>query len=228
MLNGRAIRILFEWLGGSYHKELNINLASRDDGELFRWFVASMLYGARISSRIASKTFMLLDEAGLTDVYRLRNADWNHIVELLDEGGYTRYDFKTADKLQEASKNLINYYNGSLNKLHERAESYIDLVNRIIKLAKGIGPLTAQIFLRELREIWSKATPPISRFTVDALVNLGHPSDRPLEVLKRIWSENSVRGYTLCDLEAALLKLAKDYCNKNKCKSCRIKDYCTL
>jgi hypothetical protein len=29
---------------------------------------------------------------------------WDDLVKILDEGGYTRYDFKTADRLLESNK----------------------------------------------------------------------------------------------------------------------------
>jgi hypothetical protein len=36
-----------------YSEELGIDLGKNDEGELFKWFLASILFGARISETIA-------------------------------------------------------------------------------------------------------------------------------------------------------------------------------
>jgi len=41
----------------SYSEELGINLKSRKSEKIFKWFLASILYGARISETIAKNTY---------------------------------------------------------------------------------------------------------------------------------------------------------------------------
>jgi len=41
-----------------YSEELGINLADNTDKELFKWFLASILFGARISETIAKHTYL--------------------------------------------------------------------------------------------------------------------------------------------------------------------------
>jgi len=53
---------------------------------------------------------------------------------------------------------LINKYNGSLTKLHREAENDEDLENKLANFY-GIGPVTENIFLRELRPFWEKSDP---------------------------------------------------------------------
>jgi len=52
---------------------------------------------------------------------------WDGLVEILDTGGYTRYDFKTATKLLEIMQMLNHVYGGDLNLLHEKARDPEDL-----------------------------------------------------------------------------------------------------
>jgi hypothetical protein len=40
-----------------YSEELGIDLASGDDEEVFKWFLASALFGGRISEDIAKRTY---------------------------------------------------------------------------------------------------------------------------------------------------------------------------
>ena len=131
---------------------------------------------------------------------------------LLDEGGYARYDFKTATKLLNVMGTLKEQYQGSLERLHALSGSYADLEARLRGLAGGIGPATVNIFLRELRGIWARATPPLSPLAQRAGEHLGlfPPGLTPeaaLEALTLEWRGQPVAGYDLADLEAALVRL---------------------
>ena len=53
---------------------------------------------------------------------------------------------------------LKNVYDGDLNILHEKAHDPEGLESKL-KEFKGVGPVTVNIFLRELRGIWEKAQP---------------------------------------------------------------------
>lgn len=153
---------------GRFSAELGIDVAELDDGELFKWLLAAVLFGARISERLAARTYRAFAERKLTTPEAIIECGWNGLVAVLDTGGYTRYDFKTATKLLSLSRSLLEDYQGSLNRLHAKAESAEDLERRLIALAKGIGPTTVNIFLRELRGVWAKAAPALSDLAIDA------------------------------------------------------------
>ena len=53
---------------------------------------------------------------------------------------------------------LLGEYRGSLERLHESARDSRDLEQRLLAFY-GVGPVTANIFLRELRPYWAKASP---------------------------------------------------------------------
>ncbi|MDH5811506.1 MAG: hypothetical protein QE160_04470 [Candidatus Verstraetearchaeota archaeon] len=144
--------------GRPYSEMLSIDLRAGDRA-YFEWFLAAFLYSKPIREESATRTFLLFREYGLTDPESLLKAGWDRIVEVLDEGGYTRYDFSTADRLLEISRNLIKDYGGSLNRLHEEARDGKDLEDRLRMLGKGIGPVTVSVFLRDMRKVWGKADP---------------------------------------------------------------------
>ncbi len=156
---------MVESIGISYPEKFHMNLME----EPFPWFLLSLLFGARIPESIAVRTFYMFKSEGLLTPESLIKRGWESLVVLLDSGGYTRYDFKTATKLIEASKNIISV--GSLNKIHE-SSSEVDLPNNLRSLAKGIGDVTIGIFLREMIGIWNKAKPlptPLVRATASML-----------------------------------------------------------
>lgn len=210
---------LVKGLGGGFAVQLGIDLSSRSEAALFKWWLASLLFGARIGEAIAVRSFKMLEAAGLDSPSRVLEQGWNRLVALLDQGGYVRYDFKTADKLLAVSRRLIDDYQGSLNQLHDAAQGSRDLEARLKALGKGVGDVTVAIFLRELRSIWPKADPSPGGLAVQAGQNLG------IESIKGFWRLHS-EGVSLSDFESALVRLAKDYCRKSRCLKCPVFNRC--
>jgi endonuclease III len=133
-----------------YSEDLKIDLSQPSDR--FQWFLASILFGARISEKIASKTYRAFHEAGIDTPEKILLAGWEELVRILDAGGYVRYDYSTATKLINIMMALKERY-GSLEELYQQSSDTKDLENRL-KDFKGIGPVTAKIFLREMRRVW--------------------------------------------------------------------------
>ncbi len=227
--------VLTTRLGGSFSRALGIELESLSEEEIFKWFLASILYGAPIRESSATKTFHVFMREGLITPRLILKKGWDGLVSLLDEGGYTRYDFKTATKLIEMSKNLIRRYGGSLSALHESSADSEDLKSRIMDLAKGIGAGTAEIFLREMRGIWKKANPPLSSLACLSAFKLGLLEKLPSseedrkgarDEIMEAWSEmgRSIREFV--ELESSLVRLGKGYCRKDRCNSCPVRELC--
>lgn len=142
-----------------YSEELGISLEGMGDPELFKWFLASVLFGTRISECIAEKTYRSFERHNLLDPARILEAGWDFLVSpVMREGGYVRYDEKTSRQVLRNCDMLIREYGGSLNRLHDTAEDPKNLERRVDDFY-GIGPVTVNIFLRELRPFWQKADP---------------------------------------------------------------------
>lgn len=135
---------------GIYSKDLGINLESGKEKELFKWFLACLLFGKPIQQKVAQNTYFEFKRAGLLSCEKILKAGWSELVEILDQGGYIRYDFSTATKLLNICKELKERY-GSLKNLLKRADSRKDLDRRLQEF-KGIGPVTTGIFLRDLKK----------------------------------------------------------------------------
>lgn len=211
---------------------LGIDLPTSDQGEIFKWFLASILFGARISETIAINTYREFEKEGVLSPSAILETGWDGLVEILDRGGYARYDYKTATKLIEVNKALMDRYEGDLNILHRAASNSEDLEERLKALGKGVGDVTVNIFLREMREIWPKAKPLPSELVVTAAKNVGFiPEDlkdgrKTLELLMRKWAEERTEMEGFSDFEAALLRLGKEFCRKMACGICPLKEGC--
>ena len=142
-----------------YSEELEIKLKKKNDEELFKWFLASILYGGHISEKIAKNTYFAFKKYNLLTPQKILDAGWEFLVyPIMREGGYVRYDGKKSDQILKDCQFLIEKYEGSLNRLHELAKNSKDLEDKIDEFY-GIGPITVNIFLRELRPYWEKADP---------------------------------------------------------------------
>jgi len=214
--------------GGRFSSQLGIDLSEGNSDQVFKWFLASILFGARISSPIAVKTYREFERKNVMAPEKLLETGWDGLVTILDDGGYVRYDFSTATKLLAVMEALIRNYDGDLNKLHQIAKNEEDLENRLMGLGKGIGDVTVNIFLRELRTVWTISNPEPSPMVKLAAERLGFitQGEDALQALENIWSAEGVSEKDFCDFEAALLRLGKDYCKKSRHTHCPLKSEC--
>lgn len=142
-----------------YSEELGINLREKNDREYFKWFLASLLFGGRISETIAKHTYRAFERHRLLTPWKIFAAGWDFLVNpIMREGGYVRYDGRKSTQILRDCERLLTEYQGSLIRLHDAAENAGDLEVRL-QAFYGVGPITSNIFLRELRPYWKKADP---------------------------------------------------------------------
>jgi len=210
-----------ETYGRRYSEVLGIRLGEEDDAEIFKWFLASLLFGAPITESAAVKTFRCLEQHGVLTPGKIVRTGREGLVAILDEGGYTRYDYKTADKLLEVANNLVGAHGGSLTRFHSVASDARDLERRLKGLGKGVGDVTVSIFLRELRGIWERADPYPTGLTLLAgerlgILDKGLDGEKALKRLKAFWAKKGVAGLNFVQFETALTRLGKE-CRRGKC-----------
>ena len=181
-----------------YSEELGIKLNEKKDDEIFKWFLASILFGARISETIAKNTYKTFEKYGLLTPRRILDAGWDFLVNpIMREGGYVRYDGKTSTQILKNCETLLKKYDGSLNKLHEKAKDSNDLENGLLEFY-GIGPITVNIFLRELRPFWEKADPKVLPIVKKRAKEFGVKLD-----------DYNRKSLTFVRIEAGLIRLRK-------------------
>jgi hypothetical protein len=139
----------------SYPRRLQIDLESKNEEELFKWFLACLLFGKPIQTEIAERAYREFVAARLTSPDAILQAGWDKLVRLLDRAHYVRYDFSTATKLLEVCRELKSRY-GRMTNLLSQARTASEL-SRKLQEFKYVGPVTARIFLREVRPIWYRS-----------------------------------------------------------------------
>lgn len=215
-MKAEDVRALVESRRQKYSEILGIDISEGKEDEvfIFKWFLASLLFGAPITESSVVKTYRCFQKHGVLTPKQILKTGWDDLVKILDEGGYTRYDFKTADKLLEVARNLTEKYSGSLCLIHSESSGAHDFENRLKNLGKGVGNVTVSIFLRELRAVWEKAEPNPTALVALAAQELGivkndATAEEALEQLKAFWARNKIRRKSFVNFETALVRLGK-------------------
>jgi endonuclease III len=120
----------------------------RKERELFKWFLASYLFGKRIQQTIARQTWEVFMKKGINTPQKIAGLSWQQLVDLLGEGNYRRYDESTARNLHEMAHELIRDYHGNLLNMYDCCDDEKEFMKKLQKL-KGVGPKTSEIFMRE-------------------------------------------------------------------------------
>lgn len=129
---------------------LNLDPGASDENDLFCWLVASFLSGKRIQQEIALSAYrVIVDVHQITSVKKMAALTHRQLVSMLGEGRYVRYDESTATRLSALCRKLIEQYEGKVSEIIKRSTDAQDLSKRLQEF-DGIGPKTAEIFLREI------------------------------------------------------------------------------
>jgi endonuclease III len=134
--------------------DFGLDVASGDD-DMFRWFLLAYLFGKPIQSSVAAQTWKLLVAHKLDTPWAILQMPHRQLVRILDEGKYTRYDETTARALHTCMDQLIRNYEGSLMFMYESSVSEDEFTKRLQELY-GVGPKTAEIFMRETEELFAR------------------------------------------------------------------------
>jgi endonuclease III len=204
--------------GRLFSDELGIAVATQP----FRWLIAAILFGRRISETIAKRTYFALARRRLLTPQAIVRAGRDVLIAAMGEGGYVRYDNMTSDYLIGVSERLIDVYGGNVEAVHARAATPADLEAALLAF-KGVGPVTLSIFLRELRGVWDQADPPLTEIELLAASRLGLTRSRQpsgaLAELKELWKMHSVPGYDFRHLEAALVRTGLELRRRQRARS---------
>lgn len=160
-------REVLERLGRTYADEAGITLRDKP-APLFQLLMLSMLFSAPISAEAAVASLREIREAGWRTPERLLDSTWQQRVDALGRGGYRRYDESTANYLTDAATLLQERYRGDLRRLRDEADGDPAAVKKLLQEFPRIGPTGADIFCREVQQVWPGLRPQI-----DAKVRAG-------------------------------------------------------
>ncbi|MFF7725513.1 endonuclease [Streptomyces sp. NPDC008001] len=162
--------------GRTFAEEAGIRLKDTPQ-PLYRLLVLAMLLSARIRASVAVETARALAAAGMKDPRRMASATWQERVDALGEGGYRRYDERTATQLGDGAELLLDHYGGDVRRMRKKADGDVERLRNVLREIPGVGPTGADIFLREVQGVWPEAHPYLDAKTLQGAKRLGLPAD---------------------------------------------------
>ncbi len=177
---GRAVRsealidLVIERHGRTYAQEAGIRLTDQP-APLFQLLALSLLLSARISADVAVAAAKELFAAGYRTPRAMRDASWRQRVDALGRGHYRRYDERTSTMLAETTEHLLDHWKGDLRNLHAEAGDDTAELATLLQEFKGIGPVGADIFLREAQAVWPGIAPYVDDRAKQGAKRIGLP-----------------------------------------------------
>lgn len=171
-----VMRELLRTSGQTYAAEAGIKPADSPQ-PLYRTLVLSCLLSARIRASVAVASTRALYEAGMRGPRQMADATWQQRVDALGRGGYRRYDERTATQLGDGARLVLDEWGGDLRRMRERADGDAAALKRQLQKVPGLGPTGADIFLREVQDVWTEYAPRFDAKVLQGAERLGLPQD---------------------------------------------------
>jgi endonuclease III len=171
------VRVLLRDHGRTYAHEAGIRIERGTKVVLFPLLYLALLLSAPIHAADATRAARALVDAKLTTARTMAAASWQERVAILTTHGYKRYDEKTATMLGEAARLVLDEYGGDLRRLRELAGREPARERALLQEFKGIGPVGADIFLREVQIVWDELHPFADDRVLAAARKLGLPNN---------------------------------------------------
>lgn len=203
-----VMRELLKAAGQTYAAEAGIKLADTPQ-PLYRTLVLSCLLSARIRASVAVASTRALYEAGMRGPRDMADATWQQRVDALGRGGYRRYDERTATQLGDGARIVLEEWRGDLRRAREEADGDAAVLKRLLRRVPGLGPTGADIFLREVQDVWPEYRPHLDAKVLQGAERLGLP--RTASGLTRLAADERPAVLAAALVRAALdRKLAQD------------------
>ncbi|BCQ09004.1 endonuclease [Mycobacterium heckeshornense] len=197
----QLVRRLLKIAGTTYAAEAGVRLADKPK-PLFQLLVLAMLASKPIDAAIAMRAGRELFKEGLRTPKTVLAADRQTMITAFGRAHYVRYDESSATRLTRIAERVRDEYAGDLRELARRSDHDVRAAGRLLTMFNGIGPTGAQIFLREVQDVWSWARPYFDECATGSAQKLGLPGD-PKELGSLAPGENA-------RLAAALVRVSLD------------------
>jgi endonuclease III len=169
------VRRLLDVAGTTYADAAGIKLKDTPM-PLFQLLTLCMLASKPINADIAVAAARELFAAGLRTPEAAREAERQTMIDAFGRASYARYDESSATRLTEIADALHETYDDDLRRLARAATGDVKAASRLLQQFKGIGETGADIFLREVQDVWTWARPYFDRRVLDTAKDLGLPA----------------------------------------------------
>ena len=178
--------------GRTFADELSLDLAHGGPDATFRLLGFGLLASTRIRARTAVDACQALADAGWTTPGAMAAASWEDRTTVLNRSGYARYDESTSRRLEQLSRQVTDRYGGDLGTLRDAAERKPAAERARLREFDGVGPVGADIFLREAQVVWDELRPYVDERARATARQLGLPGE-PAELASLVPEKDLAR-----------------------------------
>jgi endonuclease III len=161
-----------ELAGVTYAQEAGLPLRDTP-APLYQLLVLSTLIAKPIYPEIAVAACRELRRAGMRTPAAMRAASWQDRADALGRARYKSYGESTATDLEEAATVLIERYGGDLRRLASASRRRVPAAYGLLQEIPGVGPVAANVFLREVQQVWGWVRPFFDMRVIDGAKALG-------------------------------------------------------
>jgi endonuclease III len=171
-----VVQRLLEVAGTTYAAEAGIKIHDKPM-PLFQLLALCMLASKPIDAAIAVSAARELFQAGLRTPKAVLASDRQAIIDAFGRAHYVRYDESSATRLTDIAEMARDDYSGDLRGLADRSLHDVAAAKRMLKKFKGIGDVGADIYLREVQDVWTWVQPYFDERATAAAKQLGLPTE---------------------------------------------------
>jgi endonuclease III len=171
-----VVRRLLKVAGTTFAAEAGVRLSDKPM-PLFQLLVLCMLASKPIDAETAMRAGRELFRAGLRTPRAVLASDRPTMISAFGRAHYVRYDESSATRLTDIAEHVRDEYAGDLRKLADRSKGGVGEAKRMLKQFKGIGDTGADIYLREVQDVWTWVRPYFDERAGGAAKQLGLPTD---------------------------------------------------
>jgi len=197
----QLVQRLLKVAGTTYASEAGIRVDDKPM-PLFQLLVLCMLASKPIDATTAMRAARELFKAGLRTPKAVLASDRRTMISAFGRAHYVRYDESSATRLTDMAQRVHGEYSGDLREIASRSQQDIGEAKRMLKKFKGIGDTGADIFLREIQDVWTWVRPYFDDRATAAAKQLGLPAQPP--------KLGALAPRTNAQLAAALVRVSLD------------------
>jgi endonuclease III len=172
----QRVRRLLKVAGTTYAAEAGIRIKDKPM-PLFQLLMLCMLASKPIDATTAMRAARELFQTGLRTPNKILDSNRQTMIDAFGRSHYVRYDESSATRLTDMAERVRDEFSGDLREIARRSQHDSGAAARMLKQFKGIGDTGADIFLREVQDVWTWARPHFDDRATAAAKKLGLPTD---------------------------------------------------
>ena len=197
----QVVRRVLEVAGTRYADEAGIRVSDKPM-PLFQLLVLCMLASKPIDATTAMRAARELFKAGLRTPKSVLASDRRAMISAFGRAHYVRYDESSATRLSDMAQRVRDEYSGDLREIASRGERDAGEAKQLLEKFNGIGDTGADIYLREVQDVWTWARPYFDDRATATAKQLGLPTE-PAKL-------GALAPHSNAQLAAALVRVSLD------------------